>query len=593
MRHFFGGGKLSRRRRGRFRVDARRVGLIVLRNLFQALAERLFFQRAAYILSFSPPFLEGFEWHHEAGVQKVVSVSAVSAFPRPFPKGALGSPAVSVDTGTWGGRQRIQASDESPQHALGEKEHHALNQMLSGLIKHNQYQFGRVILVLPTTFLHFHAFSLPTQNKPKASKILSFMLAEKMLDNLDRYAWCFSLHQHRNDKGSRAFVLMQSKKRLQQITQAIEETGGGVLRTISSAHLLQHAWGPPLQGVHFQVYVGADEVFVSATAGGHLHQMQHIYCKVGDILKEALQPTVHSPIAVWERLQHETQNTQESVFQSNWTPSKFTQALRHALEDSTEAINRFIVAEVSLLQTCEVRVLGLFSPCFTWDTRALRLRFEWRLAALCKQKKAHWGVLSALPGEKNAPFVAAQQSPTFYRSATPWLGWVKVHRMRSLALAVSLGVWLSLEVLGFGLKNIAQKEQRKNVQAQITHILKLPRNTSIENIDAAFNVRKKNVRNAQEKEKRLQHFVDYDYQMSKWLSQISQGVSQREGMHLKNLYVGREQLRLNGEATRFEDVESVKIYLLNIPVFDEQKVSVSQKRSGEKVAFQIQITKAK
>ena len=384
------------------------------------------------------------------------------------------------------------------------------------------------------------------RNTNQIRQLLGYQLRYELLEELDNLVYDFSLLPlSLKDGKSEILVRLFSKQQLMEWVRVCEEEGLHVRRVTFSAEALYESLPAGKARECMQVYLGADEVFVNHVLEGVLYQSYALETQLGVSPGEKNFGEFCKEVNGWMQLQGRGDG-------------------------------------------CEVLLCGLYADRVEWD----------KDAGLCIAGRKHKadrlmggggsklrGVLEYLV--RGSRPLLGLTGPSFYRGRTAWVAWMRVHRA---GLVTGLVLLCLVSVFGgMNLSRIVQGRQQnlQRLKAQVQQTLGLQGDVSSLVVEDALQRLTNEVGDLKAKYRVSAELEGYQYEVMRLLAEISKAVGKHEGMRLDSFRYRGLALVLGGSVRSYGDSEALKDALLAIPAWKNGEARLTHSRSGEEIAFQL------
>ena len=421
-----------------------------------------------------------------------------------------------------------------------------------------------VVLVLPTQQVGFRRVDFPFQDARQVQKALPFELESELISNLDQLHILHQLLSLPNGS-SEALVYVLENTQLQQVVQQATQAGFFPLRVSFSAFALAAAH-PNADALHFQVYLGLEEVFVSMLAQGCLVTARTFGAPLATMIQTAELDAFGTPEAALTRLGSES------------VPENLHKALEHLANE----INHFLRTQ-QLAESGSVSVHGLLRHCLVWDAEAALIKVppENDGLALGVRQRELLGLGHELGATENLLSDLAPGS--FYNRR---LGFGVHLREYKPALWLTAGLLMALLlVVGSNTFLTAGENNRKlgQINAELNELYNrlLPPGASRTN---ALSVLRERV-DAQRKMR-----VGGDgLLVLDVLQQLTPLFKAQPGMRLESLVANASSITLTGKTTTETATLSLKQALESLAAFQGQQAQISHQTAPQGLTFTLSI----
>lgn len=472
---------------------------------------------------------------------------------------------------------------------------------LEGLLDEHGWSNASATLVVPTAQASFRRLGFPFREAKKIRQALPFELESELLDPPEAYRSEFQVHVG-DDGGAHVPVFLLREDEVAALVEACEQRGLAVQKLTFAAMALLSAEPAPT-GLHFQIYLGADEAFVLMLEDGRVETVQTLALSV-DALREALaaqhRRTPGEMLSALARVveqggmasapQPEAEADDAAPARAAETPvvaDAAAEALLGHLRAGMEDVNRFVRIH-ALEASFTVSLHGLYAPLFHWDGDAgtIHLRAE-PLSGQRLPEPPFAGVLAELQG--NVRPVLSARGVNFSRRVGAWRAHLREARWPLVAAVLLVLAWGVLMGTEFYFRTAELNQRLDAVNQRLRAALNIP---VVEN-PAAVNTavsRLENQVDALKRERAAEaRFADYDYEALGLLEAIARVVAQTPRFTVDSLAYTRERFTMAGTTPNYTDSEAVKRRLLALPRFEGRTGTVTHSRSGQVIRYRLVI----
>lgn len=434
------------------------------------------------------------------------------------------------------------------------------------------------VLVMPTSLVSFRRLEFPFRESKKIRQALPFELENELLDAPSEYAAQFTVHP-REDGSAHVPVYLVPHSDLSGALESCERHGLVVQKVTFAAQALLEAEPPPT-GRHFQVYLGADEAFVTLLLDGEVRTVQNLALPC-ERLRDALRAQgADTPARMLAALGGE--NEEDGALEHDWVGH-----LRGMLGEALGDLNRFLRIHAAD-EPFTLTLHGAYAPLFDWrpgDPELVLRPLAVGTAAVVE--RAYFGPLAEL--EVNARGVLNPRGINFARRTGAWISQLREMRW-GLATAAILLVLLGTVLGTHVYYRTAQLHSRlEHVNNRIRAELNIPVAENPGAVNQAL-AKLEDERTRLRKERAAEaRFAGYHYDALNLIMEVSRIVNQVPKFTVESLTFNRERFTMAGTTDNYSDSEGVKRRLLALPRFEGRTAKVTHSKSGDLIRYRLSI----
>lgn len=473
----------------------------------------------------------------------------------------------------------------------------SVQEKVSQFLEVHQWRGHPVRFLIPTEEVAFRRLHFPFQDKKKISQVLPFEIENEVLEEAHAKNYQY-LVQPQPDGSAQVLLLFARPAYLQDLIAAAHEYELLIQNVDCAAHaLFQNA--PPLEeaGILFQIYLGAEEVFINVIENQTLHSVKTFPSRIPAYLQQHPDLTKLSAETL---LQHILEGGAAS--DENQLPQGI-EALREEIQALCGQFNLFLKTW-QLKGTIQLSLHGLLGVTVAWNGQAFQLwgdpspvsepfdaeggnlsaelenLGESSQAPLFPQGEAkaqifsvlaplsefapHWGILGEL--KQHGLRHLEGHALSFFSQGTPLMRFLKTYGRQLLLSAffflLTVGSFGGNYYLQFHLlqKEIQITEQQ--LQTRLKNLLP-PR----ENLEPASAIAALQANVAQKRDTHQEkRFHQRTYPYLSFLNKLSQSLPDASLFNMKRLELSDARFRVAGNAQRYEDLE---VFQKNLEAFEE------------------------
>jgi Tfp pilus assembly protein PilN len=445
---------------------------------------------------------------------------------------------------------------------------------------------SQAALLFPSHQISLRKLEFPFRDARKIDQALSFELENELLEDVTSFIYTYTILPG-EDEFATVLVYLVPTSYMHGFLDVLQERQITPIRATFSAQVL-HQLHPATGPLHYQVYVGADEAFVSCIAEGHVQAIKSFPVNFGEMMstqgegeEEDSLPRAESPEELLTRLREEAE-PQEGARRRKKT------GWRTELEDLSADIMRF-VGPHSLGQSYSLSLHGLFAPLLAWDAEGETLRvLPPDENAGMFRKPAFWGIAEELAA--NPQVLLLPTSVNFFRSGTGLLQQVREFRRPLAIMACLLVLILGLLGTSYGMRINGQKNNLEKAEGQIQTLLSrsLPKKYS-----AVQGVRILEERLAKLKKESAAsaRFDPYRYETMGLLQDLSQLFKDSPQLTLGTLSMKGERFTISGTTKSYNASESFRNRLAELERFKGGEAAITHQRDKADITYRIIINR--
>ena len=484
---------------------------------------------------------------------------------------------------------------------------------LSRLLETHGLDRKSMVVVLPTGAVSIRRLVFPFSDVKKVQQAVRYELENETLDGLDKHQFDYAI-QTQEDGTSMVLAYLVDKSAVDDIARLCSAYKFTPHKITFSALALYLA-SPLHSELHFQVYVGAEEVFVSLIKMNRLITVKTfalnpilsiLSATQKDLSKEDKFP-IDFRVLLDRRSQRarseEQDNDQRAREQGSPKdlmdlagdqqeeegPSQsllFLYRMRAELKGVLPDINQFIRIH-GFSEPTTLSIHGQFAPYLEWNPKSQEIGFSPNPPEKVNASRQFMGILEELhthSGELNSSAVI-----NFYRKAGGWVQQIVELKRPLAALAVVFAMLITLVGgnLYLGLSGMNQELDRLNREIRAILVEELPPGTSLANGIPILRERVDRLRASHESESR---FTDYNYDVMELLREVTElvGVVNAE-LTVDTLTVTPQRFALSGTTESYSDSESLRNGLTEMPRFEGSEPTIAHQRTAQEITFRITI----
>jgi hypothetical protein len=435
---------------------------------------------------------------------------------------------------------------------------------------------GSAVFVLPTEEITFRRLHFPFQEARKIRPVLRIELESELLEDVEEYASDQDIAPAPGS-GADVYVYLARSARVRELAAACQRQGIALHAVTFSARALL-ATHPVTEPLAFQVYLGADEAFVSQVREGRMEAVKSVSSSLTAMLLELHNLGINSAGALRRLLS-------APVVQERPDLESARSKLKAELESLAGEINLFIRIQ-SMGQAAAVYTYGLYAPWLEHSPATGQLSLDWSRSAPALPQRMFFGALGELVAAPDA--LKTRHAINFHRGGSGWTNRLKESRRPLLVGGVLLLLVLLLLTVNFGTRAVGLYRQQAEGEAAIHKIVRRYVSTDLP-VSTGLAIIKERAQKARDDLKGTSRFSTYSYNALTLLTAISDAVAAGPGLAVDSLNLGPERLSMTGTTPSYQVSEALRERLAAIPQFKGKEPRLTHSRMGETTTFRITI----
>ncbi len=450
---------------------------------------------------------------------------------------------------------------------------------LAPLLEQAGWQEGGAVVIVPTQEVSFRKLTFPFREPKRIRQVLPLELESELLDDVKQYVFDHDLAPI-EDQAMEAGVFLLRADRLAQIVAACQQHGLRCQRVTFAAQALV-ALRPPSAPLEFQVYVGADECFVSLVRKGRVEALKSFTSALSGMLRELFQQGVRSAADIHRLLVGEEE---EAKVNRGLLRSRLVSELQAVAAE----VNLFVRIH-GLGQSPAVSFFGLYGPYFTCNGAHPGSGPSVALA-LAEQRvpepppRTLLGILGELPLQPRA--LLARRGFNFNQLGSGWQALLGEVRRPLITLGVLGALLLGLLAVQYAVTTLTLRGQLAQTDAQIQQILARRVSPNVPPL-ARLAVLQEQAQKLRDQAKSASRFDAYQYDVLALLQDVSVAVGAGSGVTVDTLEAGAGRLSLTGTTPSYQDTEALRDRLSALARFKERQPKLSHQRTGQTITYHL------
>ena len=456
-----------------------------------------------------------------------------------------------------------------------------------------------VALVLCTKAVSTRRLHFPFTQPKRIAQALRFELESELLGELDQHLYDHKVHVQ-PDGTALVMVYLVQRETIAELMRICAEHRVVLQKITLSAYSLFQA-STIDSDLHFQVYAGAEEMFVSAIHHNRLQTIKTFTFNGIERILTSSEGEVHTTqqfIHLLDRRRGRAPELPEGIARVPALPMErrrqvsesdrmlFLYRFRDDLKnDLLPELNRFIRLHApSHVPTLSLH--GVFKPFLSWDPESRQIGIREDLPTDELRPRQAMGILEELQGK--AVEIAGPGAIAFQSHRDGWLQPFIELRKPLAAMASVLVLTLVLSGVNLYLRLSGLQRDLARVNAQVDQALSgaMPANTPAA---AAVQTLKQRVEAARQKQSTNAWLANYDNEVLNLLLELSDQFKERQGMTAVGLNFNPERFTVFGKTPAYSESEALLNNLKELERFRGRNAKVTHQRSESEIKYRISI----
>jgi Tfp pilus assembly protein PilN len=470
-------------------------------------------------------------------------------------------------------------------------------------------QIGRtsrpLVVILPSKAVSFRKVRFPFSNPKRILQALDFELENELLSRLDQYLYSYKIHPQA-DQSALVMTYLVEQAVLDMLMRTCTQRQTAPYKITFSAYALYQST-PIHSPLHFQVYAGAEETFISLMQGNRLQSVKTFPFNPIERILTATEGEVRTPREFIALLDRRRGRRAESVPEADPAASPKPPGLtapferrQHSESDRMLYLYRFradlesIVADLNqfmrlhaLNEPFTISVHGMFAPFLHWEEATRELRMLTDPGEIHPPARDGMGVLEEL--QAHAQELAGPAVIGFQRRRAGWWQAFAELRRPLAVLGTALALFLALVGGNVSLRLSGMQGELERVQGELRAALLSEVPGAPAEPAAALQALRRRVEQSRQSQNADSRFVSYDHEILSLLQELSALLARQPGLTVESLSFGAERFSLSGKTPSYNDSESLRSSLAQLERFKGREAKITHQRTRQDIAFRISI----
>ena len=471
-------------------------------------------------------------------------------------------------------------------------------------------------IVLPSKAITFRKVQFPFANPKKVLQALEFELEHELLGDIDQHVFTYRL-QGQPDGSAVVSTYLMERSVLNGLLEICREHGVSPYRITFSASALFLSTPLP-SPLHFQVYAGAEETFISVIRSNRLQSVRTFpFNPIGPILASTEQPVRSArefmdlldrrrngrnggnggdgddggdgreePPAEKGQAQHRFSGTPDRRrHRAGSERQLFLQRFRTEFQELLPDLNQFVRLH-AFGEPITMSVHGMFAPFLQWDSEGREFTLLDAPPAADGGPRNSLGIVEEL--QTHPEEFRAAGLISFQRRHAGWVQQLLELRRPLTAMAAGLAVLLALVAGNFYLNLSAMQQEMRRLDGEIRSQLSqnLPNGTAAGEGMRLLRIQVEQLRTSLQAEAR---FVNYRYNVLEALKAVTGLFEDLPGLTVESLTLSEERFSIAGKTPSYNDSESLRNRLAALERFNQRQAKITHQRTAQGISFRISI----
>ena len=484
---------------------------------------------------------------------------------------------------------------------------------LGALLKQQGRSRLPLAIVLPSKAITFRKVQFPFANPKKVLQALEFELEHELLGDIDQHVFTYRM-QGQPDGSAVVSAYLMERSVLNDLLDICREHRVSPYRITFSASAL-YLSTPLHSPLHFQLYAGAEETFISVIRSNRLHSVRTFpFNPIGPILASTEQP-IRSAREFMELLDRRRggeggENGAGNGAGGAEAPAEngpaqrpfsgevdrrrhgagserqlFLQRFRTEFEALLPDLNQFVRLH-AFGEPITMSVHGMFAPFLHWDSEGREFTLQEAPPAADGGSRDSLGIVEEL--QTHPEEFRAGGLISFQRQHAGWVQQLLELRRPLTAMAAGLAVLLALVAGNFYLNFSAMQQELRRLDAETRSQLSqnLPNGTAASEGMRLLQEQVEQLRTSLEADAR---FVNYRYNVLEALKTVTGLFEDHPGLTVESLTLSDERFSIAGKTPSYNDSESLRNRLAALERFKEREAKITHQRTAQDISFRISI----
>ncbi len=443
---------------------------------------------------------------------------------------------------------------------------------------------SQVVLVIPSDVISLRKVEFPFRDARKIEQALIFELENELIEDVTSFVYSHVVVPEEDDFASVLVYLVPTEylHGCLDILQEKQLAPSLITFSAQALHQLYEAESP----LHYQVYIGADEVFASCVSAGRLQAVKSFSLDHTRIFpqptEQASTPSVSdeiSPAELLQLMQGEAQGHPDSTERPG-------QQWRGEFDELASDIMRFIGPH-NMGQAFTVSLHGLFAPFFGWDEQSNRLKVLPAGAIPAPLgRPSFWGIMEELAGAPQK--LLATRAVNFFRNRSGIGQQVQEFRRPLAVMGMVALLILALFGANYGMRISAHQAGLERIDGQLTALLKKSVRGN-RSVVQSMRILEERLEKRKKESNASARFTPYTYATMTLLQDLSGLFKESPELSLKALSLKGGRFTISGTTKSYDSSESFKNRLAKLERFNKAEATITHQRIRSDITFRIVI----
>jgi type II secretory pathway component PulL len=444
---------------------------------------------------------------------------------------------------------------------------------MAALAKAAGWSGGPAVIVVALDHVGFRRLSFPFRDARRIRQSLRFSLDLELLDGVDTYAVDHELIV----EGSGAHAVVSLLR--QDLLRSFLQVGAGLAlqpyRVLSAAHALLAAH-PPASPHHVQIYVGAEEAFVTLAREGRVDHAKVLPGAQAEVLAELGQHGAVRPEDLYRLLLGASDDTEEG-------PGQLRFRLLGELREIVDEIGRYLRVQ-ALPPGTTLSLHGLYAPWIAVDLVQGLASLNTSPAAESLPRREALGIVEDL---RAAPAgVLSGKGPSFHRAAASWRGIASEALRPAIAFAVLLVLVIGMASAAYIARTVSLQRQLARTQQDLNALLVKRVGGNVPE-SARSSMLRELLMNLRDQARAVSRTGSTPYAMLGALTELSVQAAAVQGVTVESVQITGTQITMAGQTPSFQAAEALRDRLGAAPRFRGRTVKLTYQRAGQSLAYRV------
>ena len=432
---------------------------------------------------------------------------------------------------------------------------------------------GPAVIVVALDHVGFRHLSFPFRDARRIRQSLRYSLDLELLDGVDTYAVDHELILE--DAGAHAVVSLLRQDLLRSFIQAGAGLALQPYRVVSAAHALL-ATHPPASPHHVQIYLGAEEAFITLSRDGRVDQAKALPGAQAEVLADLRPAGAARPEDVYRLLLGEGDEALEER-------ALLRSRLLGELKEMAWEIGRFLRV-LALPPGTTLSLHGLYAPWIEVDLAQGSANLNPAPERDSLPRREALGIVEEL---RVAPAgVLSGKGPSFHRAAASWRGIVAEVRRPAIAFGVLLVLLIAVASTAYIARTVSLQRQLARTQQDLNALM-VKRVGSNVSESARSSVLRELLLNLRDQARAVARTGSTPYAMLGALTELSVQAAAVQGVTVDGVQISGTQITMTGQTPSFQAAEALRDRLGAAARFRGRAVKLPYERAGQGLSYRV------